>query len=90
MSIVELINERQILVYPNPFSESTTVYFGEGLSENCSLQIVDLLGNQVYFLDRIIGNSIEIQGSTFNAGVYILIVQDSATSEIYTKKLVVN
>jgi uncharacterized repeat protein (TIGR01451 family) len=90
VSVIELINERDILVYPNPFRESTTVYFSEGLSENSSLQIVDLLGNQVYFLDRITGNSLEIQSSTFNAGVYILVVQDSDTNEVYSKKIVVN
>jgi uncharacterized repeat protein (TIGR01451 family) len=90
VSIAEITNQQQILVYPNPFSESTTVYFSEGLSENCSLHIVDLLGNQVYFQDRIIGNSLEIKASSFTAGVYILVVQDLTTSEIYTKKMVVN
>ena len=89
-SIAALTKKQQILIYPNPFSESTTVYFGEDLSESSSLQIVDLLGNQVYFLDRIAGNSIEIQASTFNAGVYILMVQDSESNEIYSKKFVVN
>lgn len=90
VSIVEITNQQQILVYPNPFSESTTVYFGEGLSENCSLHIVDLLGNQVYFQDRITGSSLEIKASTFTDGVYILVVQDLTTSEVYTKKMVVN
>ncbi|MFT5822601.1 MAG: putative repeat protein (TIGR01451 family) [Crocinitomix sp.] len=90
VSIAELTKDQQILVYPNPFSESTTVYFGEGLSENSSLQIVDLLGSQVYFMDRISGNSVEIQASKFNSGLYILILQDLNTNEIYTKRLVVN
>jgi uncharacterized repeat protein (TIGR01451 family) len=90
VSIAELTKERQILVYPNPLSESTTVYFGEDLSENSSLQIVDLLGNQVYFIDRITGSSIELQASEFNSGLYILVVQNLATNEIYTKKIVVN
>lgn len=90
VSIAEITNQHHILVYPNPFSESTTVYFGEGLSENCSLHIVDLLGNQVYFQDRVTGNSLEINASTFTAGVYILVVQDLTTSEVYTKKMVVN
>jgi uncharacterized repeat protein (TIGR01451 family) len=90
VSIAEITNQQQILVYPNPFSESTTVYFGEGLSENCSLHIVDLLGNQVYFQDRITGNSLEIKGSSFTAGVYIIVVQDLTTNEVYTKKMVVN
>lgn len=90
MSIAELTKEQQILVYPNPLNESTTVYFGEGLNENSSMQIVDLLGNQVYSLDRITENSVEIQASSFKSGVYILVVQDLTTNEVYTKKIVVN
>jgi uncharacterized repeat protein (TIGR01451 family) len=89
-AIAELTKEQQILVYPNPFSETTTVYFGEGLSEKSSLQIVDLLGKQVYYIDRITGNSVEIQGSDFKSGVYILVLQDLETSEVYTTRIVVN
>ncbi len=90
VSVHELTKEQQIRVYPNPFSESTTVYLGEGLSENSSLQIVDLLGKQVYSVDRITGNSVEIEASTFNAGLYILVLKDLGTNEVYTTRLVVN
>jgi|GEM_PF-2588054 len=90
VSIEELINAKQIVVYPNPFSATTTVYFGDRLSENSTLQIIDLLGNQVYFLDRLTVNSIEIDASNFDTGIYIIVLQDVVTSEIYTKKIVVN
>lgn len=90
VSIAELTKEHEILVYPNPFSESTTIYVDESLSKNSSLQIVDLFGKQVYSIDRIKSNSIEIEASQFSSGLYILVIQDLTTSEIYTKRLVVN
>jgi len=90
VSIDELTKQEQILIYPNPFSESTTVQISEELIENSSLQIVDLLGNQVYFMARVTGNSIEIQASAFNAGIYILVVKDLISNKVYTKKLVVD
>lgn len=90
LNVVEHKKDRQILVYPNPFSESTTIYFGDDLGENSALQIVDLLGKQVYSVDRVSGNSIEIEASDFNKGIYILVLRDLDANEIYTTRLVVN
>jgi uncharacterized repeat protein (TIGR01451 family) len=89
VSIDELMKDEQLLVYPNPFSESTTVYFGKELN-NYSIQIVDLLGKQVYANTDLSGNQLEIQAGQFNKGMYILLlIDDELNQTISTAKLIV-
>ena len=57
--IDELIKKQQLLVYPNPFSESTTVYFGKDL-KNYSIQIVDLSGKQVYYNNELMSLPLDL------------------------------
>jgi uncharacterized repeat protein (TIGR01451 family) len=88
VSIDELTRE-QLLVYPNPFSESTTVYFGEDLT-NYSIQIVDLAGKQVYSNSQLSGNKLEIEAGQLKQGMYILLLVDKDLNQpISTAKLMV-
>ncbi|NOQ71147.1 MAG: T9SS type A sorting domain-containing protein [Crocinitomix sp.] len=89
-SIDELLEKQQVLVYPNPFSEMTTVYFGKDL-KNYSIQIVDLLGKQVYYNNALSGNKLEIEAGQFKQGMYILLLVDTELNQtISTAKLMVN
>lgn len=80
-SIDELMDKQQLLVYPNPFSESTTVYFGKDLN-NHSIQIVDLLGSQVYVNNNVNGSQLEIEAGELKQGMYILLLFDNASNDI--------
>jgi hypothetical protein len=89
VSIDELLETTQLLVYPNPFTESTTVYFGEDLS-NYSIQIVDLLGKEVYANHQMTGNKIEIEAGELKQGMYILLLVDNDLNQtVSTAKLMV-
>lgn len=88
-SITELMKDEPLLVYPNPFTETTTVYFGEELN-NHSVQIVDLLGNQVYNNNALNGNQLEIEADDFKSGMYILILIDNDSNQVISNaKLIV-
>jgi hypothetical protein len=80
-SIDELANDQRLLVYPNPFSETTTVYFGEDLT-NHSIQIVDITGKVVYSNTTLTGNKIEIEASSLTEGMYILLLIDNESNQV--------
>jgi uncharacterized repeat protein (TIGR01451 family) len=88
--IDELGNKEQLLVYPNPFTEKTTVYFEKDLKYK-SIQIVDMLGNKVYFNDQLNGNKLEIDAAHFEKGMYVLILVDNESNQVLNNaKLIVN
>jgi hypothetical protein len=68
-------------VYPNPFTETTTVYFGEDLT-NHSIQIVDPLGKLVYSNTTLTGNKVEIEASSLIEGMYILLLIDNESNQV--------
>ena len=80
-SINELVSQRQLLVYPNPFTETTTVYFGEDLI-NHSIQIVDITGKVVYSNTTLNGNKVEIDASSLTEGMYILLLIDNESNQV--------
>jgi hypothetical protein len=80
-SINELASQRQLLVYPNPFTETTTVYFGEDLI-NHSIQIVDITGKVVYSNTTLNGNKVEIDASSLTEGMYILLLIDNESNQV--------
>jgi uncharacterized repeat protein (TIGR01451 family) len=79
-----------ISIYPNPFKDYTTIFFGQELNGNHSVIIYDLLGQVVYSVDNVKGNQLEIRRNKMNAGVYIISLVDSISGqEVYTTKLIV-
>jgi hypothetical protein len=84
-SIDELANDQRLLVYPNPFTETTTVYFGEDLT-NHSIQIVDPLGKSVYSNTTLTGNKVEIEASSLTKGMYILLLIDNESNQVIKKR----
>ena len=81
--------ENGLKVYPNPFNESTRVLFGQDLKDY-TVRIVNVLGNEVYSNDNLSGNTLDIDASYFNAGIYVLmLVNKSDNALISTIKLIV-
>jgi hypothetical protein len=81
-----------LTVAPNPFTAATSIQFDLKTAEKVSLVVTDLAGRVVYRLAETqlsAGNqSIEIDGSAFNAGVYTytLTVGTSTTTNRIVKK----
>lgn len=89
VSVDDLSSEEVLKVYPNPFTESTTIYFTNDLS-NYAIQIVDLLGKEVYNDSQLNGNQVEIDGEPLNSGVYVLLLVDKNRKQIVSStKLII-
>lgn len=85
------LNAYDISVYPNPFTESTTIYFGQVLNGNYSILIYDILGKEVYAKHQVKGSQFEIGRNHLKQGAYIFSIVDSETGlTIYTTKLIAN
>lgn len=69
-------------IYPNPFSEFTTVRFKNNGASKHNVIIYNLLGNVVYRQDNITGNSIQINKADLGTGLYILTLVNSDKNEI--------
>lgn len=78
----------QIKVYPNPFDEFTTVYFGNNLTENHLILVHDLLGKEIYRNEAVSGEKFELRIN--ERGVYtVSLYSNFNAAEIFTAKLVV-
>jgi len=89
VSVNDLSSEEALKVYPNPFTESTTIVFEEGLKDY-AIRIVDLLGNEVYRNDELNGQQLTLNSDQFNAGIYILMLVEKDKNQVKsTAKLVV-
>ena len=89
VSAKEWTMENGLKVYPNPFNESTRVLFGQDLKDY-TVRIVNVLGNEVYSNDNLSGNTMDIDASDFNAGIYVLMLVNKADNAlISTTKLIV-
>lgn len=83
-------NTYKISIFPNPFHDFTTIYFGQELVGNHSVLIYDLLGQIAYSVDNVKGNQLEIKRNELKVGVYVFSLIDSETNqEVYTTKLIV-
>lgn len=79
----DLAEKQQLLVYPNPFDEMVTVYFGKDL-KNYSVQLVDLLGNEVYLNNQVNGSQLQIEAGELTSGMYVLLLIDNESKEVVT------
>lgn len=87
---IDELGMAQILVYPNPFSETTTIYFGESLGENLTISVFNILGNQIFQQSNIIGEKYELSYNDLGKGIYILTVESTDLNQpIQTARLIV-
>jgi len=79
-----------ISVYPNPFEDFTTIYFGQELKGNYAIRIYDLLGNLVYINEQVAGSEQKIYRNEMKTGVYIFALIDlEIETEVFSTKLVI-
>ena len=60
----------EVQVYPNPFSESTTILFQNSDFSPYHLQVFDALGKRVYHQQQIRGETVKLISAEFNPGIY--------------------
>ncbi len=81
--IIEFNSRNQVIIYPNPFSETIHI----SLLNNLKLEkaiIYDLVGNEI-----ISSNKNEIDASSLKSGIYLIMIVDNIGNS-YSKKLVKN
>jgi hypothetical protein len=69
-------NNKESLVFPNPFSVSTTLQLSKPL-QNATLNIYDVVGNEVIRLRNLNGSEVEITREGLRSGMYFYNISDS-------------
>jgi hypothetical protein len=79
-----------VIIYPNPFGDYTTIYFGSDLKSTYAVYIYDATGREVYNNQTITGNELQINRNKMSSGIYLLSVHDlKGGQEIFSTKLIV-
>ncbi|WP_027419986.1 FG-GAP-like repeat-containing protein [Crocinitomix catalasitica] len=86
---VSKLNHENFTIFPNPFSNYTTINFNEPLTENHTILIHDILGKEVYRNENVTGTSLEIKKEQLGVGVYILSFYSPESEKLMSTKLVV-
>lgn len=76
----------RVLVYPNPATDVLNIVSKEMSIAGASLSIYNVLGEKVYFAEKISSSSWEINTSQFNSGIYTLELKSNST--ILTDKFI--
>lgn len=86
-SIIE--NEKALIsVYPNPFSDFTTIRFGEELTTEHTIIVYDLLGTEVYRIANIKGNTTQINKVDLGSGLFILtVINQENNAPVFSTRL---
>ncbi len=61
-----------ISIFPNPFSEFTTIQIGKDIKlANAEMHIYDMLGKEVKLISKINSNEIKIDSKGLSEGMYL-------------------
>jgi len=66
-----MIDEGDVVVYPNPFATFTTIQFNNDKCEKYTLELYDLMGKKIKTIDNIITDRVTIDKEGLTSGVYI-------------------
>jgi uncharacterized repeat protein (TIGR01451 family) len=88
LAIAELENS-DISIYPNPFSDFTTLQFEKEPNGNYNLSIYNVLGEIVSVKKAFSGNTQIIERGEISTGVYLLVIIDQETGKTSQKRVVI-
>ena len=88
IGIATLSNSSVISIYPNPFTDQTTITFGE-VQKNTSVRIIDMLGNEVKLVLLNGVNNLVIEKGDMHAGIYFIQITDD-NHNVVNRKVIVN
>ena len=74
VNVTENINQNEILVYPNPFTDQVNVNWRENIL-NGTIRLYDVSGKLIYSEHGISGNSYSLSGEKFEPGVYFVYIK---------------
>lgn len=91
ISSVNELRQMDVSVYPNPFSETTTLEFDRALNQKYDLVIYNLVGAEVKRITNIKGNRVSVDGKEIGKGVYFAyLVNVSENQRVFAEKLIVH
>jgi hypothetical protein len=85
--ILELQRAGSVLVYPNPFSNTTMIEFPEAISGAYTLIITDILGKERRMINNITQGKFELRKGNLVNGVYLIELRGE---NLYRGKIVVH
>jgi hypothetical protein len=72
------LGEEDILMYPNPLSVSSTVYFKSSPSELFSYRMTDTNGKIIKPDEPVYGGSFELRRGNLRPGIYLLVLENES------------
>ncbi|MCJ7448113.1 MAG: T9SS type A sorting domain-containing protein [Bacteroidales bacterium] len=66
------ISDQKINIYPNPFTDRTTIELNDMNLFNYRLSVFNFSGNIVFEIDKLSSNKIELEKGNLPAGIYII------------------
>ena len=92
VGIEEDIAEQEFNVFPNPFTDKTTISFLLNSNQNVIIDVFNMIGEKVKSINN--GNltagshTIELDRSKLSNGIYFISMK--AGNNIYTEKIMIN
>lgn len=82
--------ENSFVLHPNPATDFVTVSFAQPINGNHTVNVVDLLGNEVRTIQVSGGTNVNIDSDDMAAGVYFLTLSEQSSGKVlHTAKLVI-
>ncbi|MEY4876627.1 MAG: hypothetical protein RL708_1776 [Bacteroidota bacterium] len=82
-----LLADTNLSIFPNPFTQTTTLQFTNTANEEFTLDLFDITGRVVFTMQKITGTQYTFNRNTLADGVYLLKLKSNTKS--YTERLVV-
>lgn len=77
ITAVEEFEDQRLILYPNPFSEIVTVVIPTTLVGSSTVRVIDMVGREVYSISTKTNGAIQIDGTLFGNGVYVVELSNS-------------
>ncbi len=84
----EIINTALLIVYPNPFTKTTTLQFNNPNSANHSIIIYDMLGKVIRTINNVNSERVEIDRASLVNGAYFVELRNDFKT-VATRKLII-
>ncbi len=88
LSVDDFENTIEFKVYPNPTSDILNIKNGFNQSLDVNIELYDISGRRVYANATELNTTLQINVSTFEAGVYLLNVTDRNNNTTITKRVI--
>jgi hypothetical protein len=82
-----LLADTKLSIFPNPFTQTTTLQFTNTANEEFTLDVFDITGRVVFTMQKITGTQYTFNRNNLTEGIYLLKLKSSTKS--YIERLVV-